>query len=65
MNPFLIIFLFQFKDTAGIVFAKGDINANIHQEASGKLFAIEGAGTLANPNVTFRQGVGFVGIETC
>ena len=53
----------QFEDAAGVVLPEGHLQTYVHEEASSELFAIEGAGFLANPDVTLGQRVGLVGIE--
>ena len=58
-----ILLSLQFEDAAGVVLPEGHLQTYVHEEASGELFAIEGAGLLANPDVTLGQRVGLVGIE--
>ena len=58
-----ILLCLQFEDAAGVVLPEGHLQTYVHEEASGELFAIEGAGLLANPDVTLGQRVGLVGIE--
>ena len=53
----------QFEDAAGVVLPEGHLQTYVHEEASGELLAVEGAGLLANPDVTLGQRVGLVGIE--
>ena len=53
----------QFEDAAGVVLPEGHLQTYVHEEATGELLAIEGAGLLANPDVTLGQRVGLVGIE--